>query len=127
MQVTISKRITVVIVDDDRGARAVVRGVLKSCADITIVAEGDDGRQAMTLAKMFHPDVIVMDKDMPVMNGIEAAREILRLRLSTKILMFSASAEKEPVDRGRSAGVVGWIGKNDAGKLPEAIRCAHAG
>ena len=70
------QKITVLLVDDHTVVRQGLRALLAVESDIEIVGEADTGRQAVQLAKKFLPDVVVMDIAMPLLNGLEATRQI---------------------------------------------------
>lgn len=81
--------IRVLIVDDSQPFREAMRSLLAGRSDIQIVAEAADGRRAVQLAGELHPDVIVMDTRMPVMDGLEATRRILADNDKVRILAIS--------------------------------------
>ena len=93
-----------------------------------VVAEADDGRQAVGLAREFKPDVIVMDISMPNLNGIEAARQILSENPATKVIALSMHADGEFITRMLEAGASGYLLKDCAfEELITAIRTVLAG
>jgi DNA-binding NarL/FixJ family response regulator len=80
---------TIVIVDDSAGIRRVVRNFLESNTDWQICGEAEDGRAAVDLVRRFNPDFLVIDLAMPVMNGIDAVREIAAIAPKTKVVLFT--------------------------------------
>jgi len=87
-------RITVVVVDDSVVVRRLLADVLQSDPEIEVVATSSNGRLGVDAVRRFRPDVVVMDIEMPVMNGIEAVREIRTTDRRTPIIMFSTLTER---------------------------------
>lgn len=114
--------IKVLVADDARGLRAVIRLVFKPHTDISIVAEAENGSEAVALALEHQPDVIVMDYEMPGLNGVEAAATIRQTLPTTKILMFSANQTQNAMAAALAAGAVGYFNKDASHELPEAVR-----
>ena len=87
-----------------------------------VVGHAHDGREAVDRAVKLKPDVVLMDIDMPLMDGFEATRRILERRAGTSILMLTGSNSREDVDRARQAGAAGYVTKDRiASQLVEAI------
>src|SRR5476649_199860 len=84
------KRITILIVEDHAIVREGFRRMLELEGDFEVVGEAQDGRQAVELAKKLHPDVVLMDITMPLLNGLEATRQLLQTERGIKVLMLSA-------------------------------------
>jgi DNA-binding NarL/FixJ family response regulator len=104
------------------------RGLLQGERNIQIVGEAANGREAVQLAKKLRPAVVVMDIAMPVLNGLEATRQILRMLPKTKIIMLSAHADDAYVDEALAAGAVGYLIKQSSSNaLCEAIREVQKG
>lgn len=122
------KRITTLLVDDHQLVRQGMRALLAAEADIAIVGEAQDGREAVTMATRLRPDVIVMDIAMPRLNGLEAARQLLEARPETRVLMLSAHSDEEYIERARELGAAGYVLKESSlADLAMAIRTAFAG
>jgi len=102
--VPLTRTIRVLIVDDERPFLEMVQAMLGSEADIEIVATASDGRDAVRIADKLDPDVIVMDISMPVMNGIDATREIRGADSGTRILILTGGANSVEIDEARLAG-----------------------
>lgn len=83
--------------------------LLDSLPNIEVVAEAEHGAEALKLAAQLHPDVIVMDVSMPILNGIEAARRAVRLRPRPRVLMLSIHDDTEYVRQALSAGASGYL------------------
>lgn len=122
------KKITVLLVEDHLIVREGFRGLLKSERDIQVVGEAENGREAVRLAKRFHPAVVVMDVAMPQLNGLEATRQILQANPSTKVIMLSAHADDAYIEQANAAGASGYVIKQaSAHVLCEAIRQVQKG
>lgn len=120
--------ITILLADDHTIVREGLRALLKLEADFEIVGEADNGREAVELAGRLRPDIIVMDIAMPLLNGLEATRQILQTTPSTKVLILSAYSDDVYVDRMMALGASGYLIKQTAAHvLPDAIREIHAG
>ena len=120
--------ITVLLSEDHMIVREGLRALLKLEDDIKVVGEAENGRQAVALASKLCPDVVVMDIAMPLLNGLEATRQILQTTPSTKILMLSAHSDDAYVEQVMALGASGYLIKQTAAHiLPEAIRAVHKG
>lgn len=120
--------IRVLVVDDHPAVRAAVRDLLESTDGITTVAEAGDGREALELAEIVNPDVVLMDLTMPNMSGIEATRRLISAHPGSRVLMFSAAVGREVVRAARDAGASGFVAKGGRGvKVIRAIRAVSAG
>ncbi len=109
-----TKRIRVLIVDDHAVVRDGIRAVLALQRDMQVVGEAVDGKDGLQKAIEFIPDVVVMDIVMPVMNGLDAAREICNQCKSAKVLMLTQYDDEENMLASRKAGAVGFIPKASA-------------
>jgi DNA-binding NarL/FixJ family response regulator len=117
------KRITVLLAEDHAIVREGLHRLLKTEADIEVVGEAQTGRQTVTMAKKLRPDVIVMDIAMPLLNGLEATRQILKILPATKVLILSAHGDDAYVERALELGAVGFLLKQASShELPTAIR-----
>jgi DNA-binding NarL/FixJ family response regulator len=122
------KKITVLLADDHMIVREGFRKMLELEADIEIVGEAQDGRQAMTMVKKLKPTVVLMDIAMPLLNGLEATRQILKDIPATKILMLSAHSDDAYVSNAVESGAVGFLLKQtSAHEVCRAIREVAAG
>ena len=122
-----AKTTHVLVVDDDRSMRQLVRHVLKMQPDIFVVAEAADGREAITTALAHDPEVIIMDLEMPELGGLEATQQILAARPDTRVIVFSCRTAQEDFERAFSCGATGYVGKHAAAELPSAIRTVREG
>jgi DNA-binding NarL/FixJ family response regulator len=122
------EKIRVVLADDHTVVRQGLRVLLMAEGDIDIVGEAENGRQAIQLVKKLLPDVAVMDIAMPVLNGLEATRQITRSVPQTKVLILSTYSDDEYVQQLTEAGAAGYLVKQTAANdLLKAIREAHRG
>ena len=100
--------IRVVLSDDHALVRQGFRRILEDEPGITVVGEGGNGAQAVELARTHKPDVVVLDMAMPDMNGVQAARMILRERPQTRVLILSMYADEQYVRSALDATVTAW-------------------
>ncbi len=122
--------ITVVLADDEQMVRSGLRLILETEPDIQVVGEADNGREAVDLARRLDPAVVLMDVQMPVMNGIEATREIVALgrEESSRVLILTTFDLDEYVYEGLRAGASGFMLKRTpAEDLVQGIRVIAAG
>ena len=121
-------KITVLMADDHDLVREGTRELLEREEDLLVVAEAGDGKEAVRLAAQHHPDVALMDIDMPKLNGIEATKEIKSLSPSTAVLILTAYDDDQYVFALIEAGAAGYLLKDIRGRdLVAAIRAVHAG
>jgi NarL family two-component system response regulator LiaR len=120
--------IRVMIVDDHLMVRDGLRVFLSVYDDIQVVAEADDGEQAIKLCRGANPDVILMDLLMPNMDGIEATRHIRSENESIRVIALTSFAEQELVEKAIRAGAISYLLKDvQSDKLAETIREAKQG
>jgi DNA-binding NarL/FixJ family response regulator len=103
------------IADDHDVVRMGVRMLLEEQSGWEVVGEASDGREAVEKAKLVRPDVAILDLNMPELNGLKAAREILR-SLSTKVLILTMYDSDALIQQTLEAGVRGYLLKTDAGR-----------
>ncbi|WP_328581229.1 response regulator transcription factor [Streptomyces sp. NBC_00370] len=102
--------VTVLLVDDEPLVRAGLRAVLEAQPDITVVGEAADGAAVIPLVRSLRPDVVAMDVRMPLMDGIEATRAVLRtVSPPPKILVVTTFENDEYVYRALRAGADGFL------------------
>jgi len=117
------KPITVLLADDHMIVREGFKRLLDGEADLVVVGEAQNGRQAVEMAGRLLPDVVVMDIAMPLLNGLEATRQILKAALGTKVLILSAHYDDAYVEEAMESGAVGFLFKqSSANMLSRAIR-----
>ena len=117
----------VLIADDHRIVREGLRCLLEKEHDINVVGDAGDGRTILQLACDLHPDVIIMDVNMPELNGIEATRQIVNALPTVKIIALSMHDDRRFVLGMLKAGAAGYLIKDDAFKnLSKAVRVVMA-
>jgi len=117
------KRITVLLAEDHMVVREGFRKMLELEDDFEVVGEAQDGRQAVALAKKLRPAVVLMDIAMPLLNGLEATRQVLKAVPTTKVLMLSAHSDDAYVKNATDSGAVGFLLKQtSAHDVCRAIR-----
>ena len=120
--------IRVLVADDQALVRAGVRMLLQVAGDMELVAEAQDGAEAVLLAERHLPDVILMDLRMPRVDGLEASRRILAARPATRIVVLTTFAEDSDVYAALRAGAVGFLVKDDEPeRMVDAVRRAVTG
>jgi DNA-binding NarL/FixJ family response regulator len=107
-----TKKITVLLVDDHGLVRRGFRRMLEDEPDMTVVGEAGNGEEAIGLARQLQPKVVVMDCALPRMNGLDATRQILEDLPETAVLMLSMHSENTWVRQAIEAGAKGYILKN---------------
>jgi two-component system, NarL family, response regulator LiaR len=120
--------IRILLAEDHKIVREGTRQLLEQSADMLVVGEASDGREAIRLAAEIQPDVIVMDVRLPYLNGIEATRTITTRFPKIKVLILSAYNDDSYVFPLLEAGASGYLLKTSSGaELTEAIRLVYAG
>ncbi len=122
------RRIRVLVADDHTIVRRGLTSLLSLAEGIEVVAEAENGREAVEKASLLLPDVVLMDVSMPLLNGLEATEQIKRKQPDIKILILSAHDNEEYVTQVVESGANGYLLKNiAAADLFRAIRGVHAG
>ena len=123
-----SDRTRVLLADDHTIVREGILSLLQAHSEITVVGTADNGKQAVEKARTTFPDVVVMDIAMPILNGIEATRQLKKLMPQTKVIVLTMYADEEYVLRALHAGVRGYLlKKSAAAELIQAIRRVERG
>jgi DNA-binding NarL/FixJ family response regulator len=122
------QKITIILADDHNIIRHGIRALLTMEADFEIVGEALTGREAVALTEQLSPNVVVMDLAMPLLNGMEAARQIILNSPDTKVIVLSAYDDKEHVQQAIAAGATGYLLKLTAAQeLIQAVREVNKG
>jgi two-component system response regulator NreC len=121
-------QIRIVLADDHTIIRSGLRLLLEQQSDFKVVAEAEDGRQAVQLVSKHRPDVVILDIGMPQLNGIEATRQIVALDTHPNVVILSMHADESYVLRALKAGARAYILKNAAeADLIRAVRAVSEG
>jgi DNA-binding NarL/FixJ family response regulator len=102
------KRITVLLAEDHRIVREGLKSLLEHEQDIEVVGEAETGRQAVQLTRKLRPSVVVMDIAMPLLNGLEATRQIRKSFPDTKVLILSAHSDDAYIEQVSILGAAGF-------------------
>ncbi len=121
-------KIKILLAEDHVVVREGTRELIQHEDDMEVVGEAGDGEEAVTLASRTQPDVIIMDVNMPRLNGIEATKKIKAMMPQTAILILTAYDNDQYVSALLEAGAAGYLLKNIKGReLIDAVRAVHAG
>jgi DNA-binding NarL/FixJ family response regulator len=121
-------RITVLLAEDHQMVREGFRSLLEHERDIEVVGEAATGREAVRLTRKLHPAVVVMDIAMPLLNGLEATRQIRKDFPDIKVLILSAHSDEAYVERVNTLGAAGFLLKQTSSHfLAKAIRDVQKG
>ena len=101
----------VVVADDIEDVRWLLRAALNADGRFDVVGEAGDGREAVTVVSLTHPDVVVLDLSMPAMDGLEAAIEIAQVSPETRVVIYSAVGEHAVAAATHAAGVTAFVKK----------------
>ncbi|WP_102346678.1 response regulator [Bacillus sp. Marseille-P3661] len=118
----------ILIIDDHQLFREGVKRILDFEENFEVVAEGDDGSDAVALVEQYNPDVVVMDINMPTMNGVEATAKLVEQYPDVKVLILSIHDDESYVTHALKTGASGYLLKEmDADSLIEAVRVVAEG
>lgn len=121
-------KIRVMLVDDHDVVREGLRGFLRTAEDFEIVGEANNGQEAVERCATLHPDVVLMDLKMPVMDGVRATEQIRRQYPDVQVVILTSFDEDDLVERGLRAGAIGYLIKNaNIHETVASIRAAYAG
>jgi DNA-binding NarL/FixJ family response regulator len=122
------QRVKVLLADDHTIVREGILSLLQAHPEVVVVGTAENGHEAVEKARRTFPDIVVMDIAMPLLNGIEAARQLKRLLPQTKVIVLTMYADEEYVLRALQAGVRGYLLKRSAAaELLQAIRTVEHG
>jgi DNA-binding NarL/FixJ family response regulator len=121
-----SKQITILLAEDHTIVRQGLCALLNTDGNLRVVGEARTGREAVKMAQALRPDVIVMDIAMPVLNGLEATRQILAAQPAAKVVILSAHSDDVYVERMIRAGVAGFLEKQTSAELLAKAICEVA-
>ena len=121
-------KIRILLADDHTILRSGIRALLENEPGLSVIGEAEDGRAAVSMACKLKPDVVLMDIAMPLLNGLEATRQIKIQCPDVKVLVLSMHDNEEYIRQALEAGAMGYILKDAApGELIGAIRSVYRG
>jgi DNA-binding NarL/FixJ family response regulator len=116
-------QITVLLAEDNGAYRKSLKLLVESNGEIKVIGQAKNGLEAIRLNKRLHPDVIVMDIAMPLMNGLQATEQILETSPKTRILILSSHPDPEYIKQAVISGASGYLIKQSSTHvLPQAVR-----
>jgi DNA-binding NarL/FixJ family response regulator len=117
------KQITVLLAEDHANFRKSLKFLIEADGDIKVVGEAKNGREAVQLTGTLHPEVIVMDIAMPLLNGLQATQQIIENHPATRVLILSAHPDPEYIKQAVILGASGYLIKQSSSQvLAHAIR-----
>jgi len=120
--------IRVLIADDHKMVREGLRRILEFDGEIQVIDEADNGEECINKIRSSKPDIVLLDINMPVMNGIEALQEIRKKKLKTKVIILTVHNEIEYLLRAVDIGIDGYVLKDsDAHELIRAVTSVYEG
>lgn len=123
-----NESIRVIIVDDEKLIRRALRTYLARTTDILVVGEGENGEEALLLVQEHHPDVVLMDIQMPVMDGVTSVRQIVEQVPEVRILMVTGHVTDNYLKSALLAGASGYVVKDaEPDEVIAAVREVFAG
>jgi DNA-binding NarL/FixJ family response regulator len=123
-----ARPVRVLLVDDHVVMRQALRMLLEAQSELDVVADVENGREAVIAAERMNPDVILMDVVMPGLNGLEATRQIRRACPNTRVVMLSGFVDEDQLLEALRSGASGYIvKKSDVSELVLAIQTVHRG
>jgi two-component system response regulator DegU len=118
----------IVIIDDHQLFREGVKRILDFEPSFEVVAEGDDGEEALAIVEAHKPDVVIMDINMPKVNGVEATKQLIEANAETKVIILSIHDDENYVTHALKTGARGYLLKEmDADTLIEAVKVVADG
>lgn len=118
----------IAIIDDHSLFREGIKRILEFEGDFEVVAEGSDGSEALSIVETYRPDLVLMDINMPDINGVEATKQLIEAYPDTKVVVLSIHDDENYVMRALQTGATGYLLKEmDADTLIEAVRIVAEG
>jgi NarL family two-component system response regulator YdfI len=118
---------TILIVDDSALVRNSVRSYIEQNTKLEVCGEAENGQIAVSKVRELHPDLVLLDLQMPIMNGLDAAREIANIAPSTTMLMFTMHNTRQLQEHAESIGIKQVLSKSDNDHLINSLEeiCAE--
>ena len=104
----------VLIVDDMPQVRQDLRVLLQLSNEIEVVGEAGDGQEAIRQAEQLHPDVVILDLEMPVLNGLQATQQIKKFQLAPRVVILSVHSEQNDIEASFQAGADAFVQKGSS-------------
>ena len=123
---TPSKKITVLLAEDNATVREALCALLKIEGHSEVIGQACDGREAVRMARTLRPDVILMDIAMPVLNGLEATRQIVAANSAARVIILSAHNDDEYIGHLTAVGAMGFLEKQSASEILTKAVCEVA-
>jgi NarL family two-component system response regulator LiaR len=121
-------KINIMIVDDHPLVRHGIKTLIESYDDLHLIAEAENGKEALDLCKKHRPDIVLMDMVMPILDGAETTRQLLKRWPDIKVIALTSFNEKDLIKKSLKAGAKNYILKNISGeKLVKTIRDVYKG
>lgn len=118
----------IVLIDDHRLFREGVKRILEMVDEFQVVDEGDDGKEVEAIVRVHEPDVVLMDINMPGINGVEATRRLMEVSPETKVIILSIHDDETYVTHALKSGASGYLLKEmDSNSLVDAVRVVSEG
>lgn len=122
------KTISVIVADDHSMVRHGIKQILELESDIVVSAQATNGQEAVELSNTYKPDVVLMDINMPVLNGLQAVKEIRKLGVDTKVIMLTIHEDREYLFKSLQSGAQGYVLKDaEPSVLIDAVRNVASG
>ncbi|CAG9167710.1 Putative transcriptional regulator [Cupriavidus laharis] len=115
---------TILIVDDHPAVRVVLKTHLSQVLGVTHVLEADNGQAAVEIVRQYAPDVVILDLDIPRINGLDVIPRLKAIQPTVRILVISGQDQNTFAPRARQAGANGYVSKTQ--ELPEIVRCVES-
>ncbi len=112
----------ILVVDDDSSSRRMLRRLIERKTSFQIVGEAEDGAEALAAVEELRPDVVVMDVEMPRVDGIQATRNIKRMHPNIRVLAFTSAGGEQVVNAMYEAGAAGFVLKPETDELLYELR-----